>query len=83
MVKIADSFTVATCHDVIDDFNQHFVDVGETRRLRQHHIINVNFQLEAANQELCREVKQIQEQMFTNGIENSHSIRIKVWIGSH
>lgn len=78
MISIAENMTVSTCQDVVTDFNARFVDVVESRGLKQHHVANINFQLEAANQQLSHEAKQLYEQMVKSGIENSNSLGIKV-----
>ena len=78
MVTIVENMTVTTCHDVVTDFNIRFVDVVESRSLKKHHVTNICFQLEAANQQISLELKQIYEQMVQSGIENSNSLGIKV-----
>ena len=78
MSDIAENFSAQTCQDVVTEFNQVFVEVGDTRLLKQHHILNVNYQLETWNQELKIEAGKVYERLFASGIENSNAAVVKV-----
>jgi|688.fasta_scaffold1536570_1 hypothetical protein len=78
MSDIGENFSAQTCQDVITEFNHVFVEVGDSRRLKQHHILNVNYQLETWNQELKIETGKIYERLFASGIENSNAVVMKV-----
>ena len=78
MTDIAENFTVQTCQEVVSEFSRHFDEICDSRRLKQHNVINVNYQLETYSQELKFDVEKIYGRMFAAGIENSNAVVRKV-----
>ena len=80
MSKISDEHSIESCHAVLAAFTAQFVDMAlETGRMRQHHILNLNYQMESWTQEINFRLQNIYERMANEGIiyENGHAVIIE------
>jgi PI-3-kinase-related kinase SMG-1 len=84
--RMTEDFTVATSQDVIADFTRRFIDTDFTaaaedngrRRLRQHHLLNLNYQMEAWGTEMNMRLRNIFQRMINEGIENSGAVMLEL-----
>ena len=77
---ISDENSIESCHAVLAAFTAQFVDIAlETGRMRQHHILNLNYQMESWTQEINFRLQNIYERMANEGIiyENGHAVIIE------
>lgn len=72
---LSENFNNETCQLIINDFTDKFVDMeSDTKRMRQHHVMNLNYQLENWAQEIHFRLQNIFQRMINEGIENSRSV---------
>ena len=73
--KINENFDSQACQDVVNEFNAKFVDMNtEAKRLKQHQVMNLNFQLENWSQDIHFKLQTIFQRMMSHGIENSSTV---------
>ena len=73
--KINENFDSESCQEVVNEFNAKFVEVNnETKRMKQHHVMNLNFQLENWSQDIHFKLQAIFQRMINQGIENSNAV---------
>ena len=75
MKLLNENFNLDTCQLVVNDFNAKFVEKNdEYSRILQHQIMNLNYQLETAAQDIHFRLQNIFKRMISHGIENSKSV---------
>ena len=73
--KINDNFDSDSCQEVVNEFNAKFVDVNsESKRMKKHQVMNLNFQLENGSQDIHFKLQTIFQRMINQGIENSNAV---------
>lgn len=67
--QISENNSAESCHNVLTAFTANYVDRGhEQARLKQHHILNLNYQMESWTQEINFRLQNIYERMIKEGI---------------
>ena len=76
MRQLNENFDLDTCQTTVNEFNVKFVekDAAEVARMRQHQIMNLNYQLEAGSADIHLRLQNIFKRMMSHGIENSKSV---------
>merc|ERR1719266_1712716 len=76
MRQLNENFDLDTCQTTVNEFNVKFVekDAAEVARMRQHQIMNLNYQLEAWSTDIHLRLQNIFKRMMSHGIENSKSV---------
>ena len=69
MREVTENNNMETCHQVLAAFTAQFADNGlEATRIKQHHILNLNYQLESWTQEINFRLQNIYERILKEGI---------------
>ena len=72
MRQLNDNFDLETCQTSVNEFNAKFVekDPLELAQIKQHQVMNLNYQLEAWSTDIHLRLQNIFKRMMTQGIEN-------------
>ena len=83
--RMAENFTLATGQEIIADFTGKFIDVNagttsddDSRRLKQHHLLNINYSLEGWASENGMRLQNIFQRMLHEGIESGPAVLAQV-----
>lgn len=63
-----------TCSEIVHEFGVKFVDNPEEKTLKQHHTVNVNYQMESWGREIGFRIQSIFTRMVNENIESSNSV---------
>ena len=70
MREVSENSDLESCHKVLAAFTAQYADSGlETTRIKQHHILNLNYQLESWTQEINFRLQNIFERIVKEGID--------------
>ena len=75
--SIMENFTADKCHEVIGQFTNELVeaDASEAARLKQHQVVNLNFQLENWAEEIHFRLQKIFQRLRSEDIESSLAVQ--------
>ena len=69
MHEVTENSSLESCHSVLAAFSAQYVDSGlESTRIKQHHILNLNYQMESWTQEINFRLQNIYERIIKEGI---------------
>ena len=75
MRQIADDFSLETCQSVHQEFTSVYEDLSsDAARLKQHHVVNIHYQMENWNQQINMRLQNIYERMIEEQIESQNVI---------
>jgi len=75
MKQMNENFDIDACQNIVNEFNAKFVEKDpEVVRMKQHQIMNLNYQLEAWSNDILLRLQNIFKRMMAQGIENSKSV---------
>ena len=77
---MTEDFTLAKSQEVIVDFTRRFVDtaVDDGRQLKRHHLLNLQYQMDAWTTEMNVRMQNIFQRLMSEGIENSGAVMLRV-----
>ena len=69
MTQISENSSIESCHNVLAAFTNQYVDKSsEKAHIKQHHILNLNYQMESWTQEINFRLKSIYDRMIKEEI---------------
>ena len=71
MSQVSENTSIESCMNVLASFSAQYVGSGaEPDRIKQHHILNLNYQMESWTQEINFRLQNIYERMMKEGINH-------------
>ena len=69
MKEMNENFDIDACQNIVNEFNAKFVEKDpEVVRMKQHQIMNLNYQLEAWSNDILLRLQNIFKRMMAQGI---------------